>query len=559
MNQVQRVLFLLFIFSLLVSLSLFAQSSPQITAAELANHVKYLASDQLEGRKAGSKGAEAAAQYIANEFKTYGLKPIGDEGTYFQSFEIVVAITLGPNNTFAFTAAGKKSAAEVDKGFRPLGFSSSESFEGSLVFVGYGISDTAKRYDDYAGLDVSGKVVMVLRNAPPSDSTRNLNQHASLRYKASKARELGAKGLVVVTGPEDSDTDDLIKLTYDNSTGNAGILAVNVTRKVADELLKATATTVKDLQKEINKNRAPRSFSLPGVSVHVALDLKEIRQKTRNVIGMLEGSDPELKNQVIVIGAHYDHLGMGGEGSGSLKPDTVAIHHGADDNASGTAGLLELAQAFANEKEALKRSIVFISFTGEEMGLLGSGYYVNHAILPLARTVSMINMDMIGRLRNRTLIVQGVGTSPGFEAIANKHNKDSAFALRLNKDGFGPSDQSSFYAKHIPVFFFFTDTHPDYHLPSDTYDKINYQGMEKIVRYVEEIAHDLDQTSERPQYVSVESPRPATTGRSSTVTMGTIPDFGEQVQGAKIRGARRRSCSQGGDAGRRYHHQDWKG
>ena len=552
MNQLQRVLFLLVMFSLLVSLSLFAQSSPQVTAAELANHVKYLASDQLEGRKAGSKGAEAAAQYIANELKTYGLKPVGDEGTYFQNFDIVVAVTLGPNNAFAYTAAGEKSAAVVDKGFRPLGFSSSNSFEGGLVFVGYGISDTAKKYDDYAGVDVKGKVVMVLRNAPPSDSTRSLNQLASLRYKASKAQELGAKGVIMVTGPEDSDTDDLMKLTYDNATGNAGILAVNVTRKVADELLKVSGTSLKDLQKEINKNWAPKSFSLPGVSIHVAIDLKEIRQRTRNVIGMLEGNDPELKNQVIVIGAHYDHLGMGGEGSGSLKPDTVAIHHGADDNASGTAGVLELAQAFAYKKETLKRSIVFISFTGEEMGLLGSGYYVNHPILPLERTVAMINMDMIGRLRNRSLIVQGVGTSVGFETIANRHNKDSAFVLRLSKDGYGPSDQSSFYAKHIPVFFFFTDTHPDYHLPSDTYDKINYQGMEKIVRYVEEIAQDLDETSDRPQYVAVESPRPAATGRSSTVTMGTIPDFGEQVQGAKISGVREggpaaKAGMQGGD------------
>jgi len=517
---------------------LFAQSSPEITAAELAKHVKYLASDQLEGRKSGSKGGEAAAQYIANEFKSYGLKAIGDQGSYFQNFDFVAGVKLGESNSLTFNVAGKLAPMSVDRDFRPLGFALNESFEGSVVFVGYGISDTAKKYDDYSGVDVKGKAVLVLRNAPPADAGRDLGQYSSLRYKAAKARELGAKALIVVTGPEDSDTDDLIKLTYDNATGNAGLAAVNITRNAADELLRSSGKNVKDLQQEILRAKAPRSLELSEVSIRLKTNLIQIRQETRNVVGLLEGTDPSLNNQMIVIGAHYDHLGMGGEGSGSLKPDTTAIHHGADDNASGTSGLLELAQAFAGTKGALKRSFLFIAFTGEELGLLGSGHYVNHPLLPLDRAVAMINMDMIGRLNNKSLIVYGVGTSPGFEELAKKHNKDSAFVLKLNKDGYGPSDHASFYGKQIPVFQFFTDIHSDYHKPSDTYDKLNYPGEEQIVRYIAGIAEELSQSTDRPQYVAVEAPRQPGAGRSTRVYMGTIPDFGEQVQGMKISGVR---------------------
>jgi len=214
------------------------------------------------------------------------------------------------------------------------------------------------------------------------------------------------------------------------------------------------------------------------------------------------------------------------------------VHYGADDNASGTAGVLELAQAFASKRQILKRSILFIAFSGEELGALGSGYYVNKPLFPLDQTVTMLNMDMIGRMKEKTLIVYGVGTSPGFEALATKYNKDSTFTLKLVRDGFGPSDQASFYAKQIPVFHFFTDTHQDYHKPSDTYDRLNYPGAEKILKYIESMILELVSTNEKPQYVAVQMPRQQAGGRSARVTMGTIPDFGEQVQGMKLGGVR---------------------
>ena len=516
------------------------QRSPEITAAELRAHVRYLASDELEGRKAGSIGADKAAGYIASEFKRDGLTPLGDHGTYFQRFEFVAGVTLGDSNSFQVAVNGRKHPLGVDKDFRPLGFSSNAEFSGQIIFAGYGIVAADLDYDDYKGLDVANKAVMILRYAPPSDSGQHqFDQLSSLRFKASKAKELGAKALIVITGPLDSDKDDLIRLTYDQAIGNAGLPAVTITRAVADEILKNSGTSVKELQDEIVRSKKPHSLLVRDVNVTIHTDVKEIPNWSANVIGFLEGNDPQLSNQVVVIGAHYDHLGYGGEGSGSLRPDTIAIHHGADDNASGTSGVLELAQAFAARKSDLKRSLLFISFTGEEEGLLGSAYYVKNPAIPLDRTVAMINMDMIGRMHDRKLIVYGTGTSPEFDSLVTVHNTDSSFALSLIKDGFGPSDQSSFYAKQIPVVFFFTDLHSDYHRPSDTWDKLNYSGMEKVVRFVEGIAFDIDTEASRPKYVAVQMPKSSEKAqRGYRVSLGTIPDFGEQVEGYKLAGVR---------------------
>jgi len=526
----------------------------EITAAELRAHVQYLSSDALEGRKAGSPGADKAAGYIANEFESYGLTPLGDHATYFQRFEFIAGVKLGTNNKFAVGVGGTAHALALNQQFRPLGFSSNATFSGDVVFAGYGISAPDKHYDDYSGLDVANKAVILLRYAPATDSSKNeFDQFSSLRYKASKAKELGAKVLIVVTGPLDSDSDDLIKLSYDQAIGNAGIIAINITRATADELLQSTGTTIKKLQDDIANSKQPHSMPIKDLTVEIQSDVESISNNSANVIGFLEGSDPALKNEVLVIGAHYDHLGYGGESSGSLKPDTVAIHHGADDNASGTSGLLELAQAFSSRRNELKRSLLFISFTGEEEGLLGSEYYVKNPAIPLDRTVAMINMDMIGRLNNKKLIVYGTGTSREFDSLVTVHNVDSSFVLSLMKDGFGPSDQSSFYAKQIPVYFFFTDLHSDYHRPSDTWDKLNYVGMEKVVRFVEQVAFDVDQEPTKPKYIAVEMPKSSgNVGRNYRVYMGTIPDFGEQVEGMKLSGVREGSPAakagiQGGD------------
>jgi len=569
MKQLTALLF--FLLSISIPLLSQIQRSPEITANELREHVKYLSSEKLEGRLTGSKGADLAAEYIANEFRMYGLKQNGDSGSFYQKFEFVSGVKLGlenqlfivetevlPNNPKEQTKSNLKIknrlAAVLNQDYRPLGYSLSGSYSGEIVFAGYGISSADKSYDDYKDLSVKDKIVMVLRYAPSSDSIHgNFEQYSSLRYKTAKAKELGARAIIVVTGPADSDKDELIRLAYDQATGNSGILSLNITRALADTILKNSKTTIKQLQDQILQERQPKSFAIQGVTVNLTVDINEIRAQAKNVIGFLDGNDTTLKNEVLVIGAHYDHLGYGGEGSGSLRPDTIAIHPGADDNASGTSGLLELAQLFSNQRDRLKRSILFIAFTGEELGLLGSGHYVKHPTIPLESTVTMLNLDMIGHLNNRLLIVDGVGTSPGFDSLARVHNLDSAFILKLNKDGFGPSDYSSFFSKQIPVLNLFTNINEYYHRPIDTYDRLNYEGLQKIVAYAASLALDLDRIPNRPKFVATEMPKMAgNTGRSMRVFVGTIPDFSEQSEGMKISGVRQGSPAakaglQGGD------------
>jgi len=536
-----REVFLPLFLVVFVIVSAQSQRSAKITAGELQAHVKFLASDQLEGRRAGSSGADQAAEYIAAEFKAYGLQPLGPDSSYLQTFNFVAGVRLGPNNRIVLKIGGTwDTTAEINKEFRPLGFSASGTYSGEIVFAGYGISAQDKAYDDYAGLNVRDKAVLVLRNAPPIDSTRGaLDQYSSLRYKATKARELGAKAIFFVMGPTDPEKDQLVRLSYDQSMGGGDILALSVAQPFADRLVSTSGMTLRQLQDSILRRRQPYSRLLPEVTVALQVEVATIPARSSNVIGFLQGTDAKLDTQVVVIGAHYDHLGLGGEGSGSHQPDTVAVHHGADDNASGTAGLLELAQWFAAQGSRLKRSMVFIAFTGEELGVLGSAYYVKHPAIPIEHTVAMLNMDMIGRLTNRTLIVYGTGTSPGFDSLLRAHDLDSAFVLKLVRDGFGPSDHSSFYGKQIPVLHFFTDLHPDYHRPSDEYQKLNYDALADVVRFVGDIASDLNRFSDRPPYAAVETPRAAgNTGRGFRVFVGTIPDFGEQTKGMRISGVR---------------------
>ncbi len=527
-----------------------AQGNPAITADELRTHVQFLASDKLEGRGTGTEGERLASEYLVRNFKRLGLKEVGNAG-YLQKFDFTSGVKLGGKNSATVSVGSSRKSLALNTDFRPMGFSLSGSYEGEVVFAGYGISLPEKQYDDYAGIDVNGKAVIILRNHPEGDNPHSeFGIGAALRYKTAKAKEKGAKAVIFLTGPADDERDVLIPLSYDQSMGDAGILAVSMTRNAAAELL--GPHSVASLQEAINTSRKPNSFPLPGKRFSFSAEVIKVQTAGTNVLGFLEGADEQLRKEFLIIGAHYDHLGMGG--SGSLTPDTVAIHNGADDNASGTAGLLEIAEFLSSRKAELKRSVLFIAFSGEERGLLGSAFYVKNPILPLDQSVAMLNMDMIGRMAKKKLIVYGVGTSPGFEQLVTAHNADSTFDLRLVKDGFGPSDHSSFYGSGIPVFHFFTDLHSDYHKPSDDWDKINYEGMASILNLVAAVALDINQGVERPAYVRVEAPRqPAASGqgRARSYT-GTIPDFGEQVEGMKISGVTEGSPAataglQGGD------------
>jgi hypothetical protein len=540
-------LYFSFLLWLLAEPSAAQTASPEITAGEIREHVRYLASDALEGRGSGSQGNAAAAAYIEKNLRLYGLKPGGINGGYYQPFDFISAVKLGEKNTLAVKGPGIQGGARalvVDKDFRPFGFSSSGDAGAELVFVGYGVSAPEKQYDDYAGIDVKDKIVVMLRYGPDGSSPRgDYQRHTGLRNKARVAREKGAAAMIMLNGPADETDDNLYRLALDQGAGSSGILALSMKRDVLEPLFNRSGWTLKALQDSMRATQKPHSFPLADSRAELQIEVTRVKSTTSNIVGYIEGTDPLRKNEVVILGAHMDHLGMGGPGSGSMSPDTVAVHNGADDNASGAAALLELAQAMGAQASTLHRTYVFTFFSAEELGTLGSAHYVSAPAFPLNQSVAMLNMDMVGRLQDRKLTVGGTGTSPVWPEFLNRHNTDSTFVLTFNPDGFGPSDHAVFYGKDMPVLFFFTGTHDDYHKPSDDWEKLNYEGEQKIARYIEAIVGDIDTMQTRPGFVRVQVASTARGGaggdsRGFSVTLGIVPDVSEGSTGMKISGVR---------------------
>ncbi|AFH49589.1 Putative aminopeptidase [Ignavibacterium album JCM 16511] len=503
--------------------------SPEITKEEIYQHIKYLASDELEGRFTGTEQCRIAAEYIAKEFEKAGLQPAFN-GSYFQEFPFISELKLGENSCEFFD--GKKITLSINNDFTPLPFSDNLTIEGKVVFAGFGISSKENNYDDYEGIDVKNKIVIVFRNHPDVNTPHSpLEQFAGLRYKATVARDKGAAGIIFVNTSDKKDDDKLFKLEYDGAAKVKRISIIQIKRDVLQKLLSPLNLNIEELEKQITENKRPNSIEL-NASTKIVTEVIEVESISWNVGGMLKGNDEKLSDEYVVIGAHFDHLGWGKQNS--LYLGEPAIHNGADDNASGTTGVLELAEKFASEKNNLKRSIFFFAFSGEELGLLGSSYLVNHFPVPTEKVITMINMDMIGRLKDSSLIVYGTGTSTNWKNILNDKNS-FGFKLTFNDEGFGPSDHSSFYGKKIPVLFFFTGTHTDYHKPSDDYDRINSDGQEKVLKYVYSIANEIINSESRPDYLAVER---KDSGRMTTsrVWVGTIPDFAGDVDGYKLGG-----------------------
>lgn len=598
-----------------------------VEAERLRTHVTYLASDKLEGRRTGTPGAQEAALYVARELMRAGVRPGAaascnelKETCYMQEFPYVAAVELGRGNALTATRRADLTGGtplaidfKVGEDWTPLGFSSNASVEGAVVFVGFGISDAAQNYDDYKGADVKGKVAVALSGTPDGDNPHTrFARSGELRFKAAAARAAGAKALVVIALEEKFSDDRLSRLRFDNSGGDAGIPVAVISRQAASKILGlGDAVGLAELEKRV-REWVGMSRTVPadgdwftrlriktpggeGVVMSLATDVVRKNAPASNVVGVLEGSDPKLKDEYIVVGAHYDHLGRGGDGS--LATREGDIHHGADDNASGTAGLLELARVFSQERARMRRSVVFVAFGGEEEGLIGSSFYVQHPARPLERTVAMLNMDMIGRLKEGALNVGGVGTSdvwrewvarangtlslkakagalPTQEAAPPAEKRDPSggatpmqmdtsltlvtgadgravattataerFSLRLSEDGYGPSDHSSFYSKQVPVLFFFTGSHEDYHKPTDTADRINYDGEARVLEFVREIVYDLQDADKRPAYATAKSDA-ATRRTGFNVSLGTIPSYADSTDGLKLEGVREGSPAQ---------------
>lgn len=498
--------------------------SEKIFPEELQEHVRFLSSDELKGRMTGSEGDSLAAGYIRDRLQKAGLEPLTGDG--FQRFEVSDRVTAGERN---FLSAGGRSFDPVAD-ISPFSFSGSSELEAEVVFAGYGfrISNDSILWDDYRDTDVKGKWVLLLRGDPePNKSVSGFIPFNSDRDKAMLAKDMGAAGVLMVSGPVNDNSD-----TFDRLSGESwpvGIPVLRIKRNVADMILSGKGKTAAVLETEINTSQQSGGFST-GVIVNAGSDVVVTKKSTRNVVMVLRGGDEESRDEYLVIGAHFDHLGMGG--SSSRAGDTVAVHHGADDNASGVAGVIEIAEKFALAGKSNRRSIIFAGFSGEESGLLGSKYFTENPPVELSKVNAMMNLDMVGRLSDSgSLQIGGVGTSPVLRDLVAALADTNTIELALSEEGSGPSDHSAFYGKDIPVLFFTTGAHLDYHTPSDTWDKLNYTGMVNVADYIFNVAQRLANDESRLVFTEA-GPRQESvrTMRRQGVTLGIMPDFAGNIK-----------------------------
>jgi len=505
------------------------------------NDVKYLASPELKGRATGSPELETAARFIAGKYREFGIKP-ADGKDYLQGFPVTTDAQLGPRNRFTFTEDGRSTPIPIGD-FVPLSFSSVGKFSGTVIFAGYGITAPEYHYDDYSGVDVKGKIVLVLRHEPQENDAKSvfagkeLTSHAAFTNKAANAKMHGAIAMILIDDHANhpNQPSELVRFGSTEGPKDAGLEVVEVKESLIDGWFRDAGKNVDRLEADIDKDLKPESFAFPdSIRVDGEVDVRREEKTVHNVVAYIPGESDEY----VILGAHYDHLGMGGPYS--LAPGVTAIHPGADDNASGTAGVIELARWYGKQPKQ-KRGILFLNFAGEEMGLLGSAWYVAHPELPLDKAVAMINMDMIGRIRAGKVFVGGTATGTGMRALLE--NVVPKYPLKIDFSE-GPesssSDHTSFIAGQVPSLFFFSGLHSDYHKPSDTADKIDAPDAAELLAMVSEVADDLRGDPGRPQFVKV-APNPHGQGGVASGSgggygpwFGSIPDFGEGVKGVKF-------------------------
>jgi hypothetical protein len=512
----------------------------QSTGTDLEKHARYLASEQLTGRGVDTPGIKLAKEYIAAEFAKHGLKPGGDGGSYFQGFDVAVGVTVKEPSSFKFATEGPLALSEQ---WVPLGLSTSSKVESELVFAGYGITAKEYGYDDYAGLDVQGKIVVVLRYEPPPKDAHSpfkkypeYSIHSALRTKANNAREHGAAGMILVDMNRPADKQELLPTASSLWRGGRSLVAAQVKRDVLESRLAAVGISLNALKKKIDDSEKPASMPLPGLHVMLQVTLEEARARAENVVAVLPGGGSRAAEENIVIGAHYDHLGRGHFGTVDASA-AGTIHPGADDNASGTAVLLDLARRLAQLSVKPARSVVFVAFSAEELGLHGSRHFVDRAP-SIASTKAMINLDMVGRLRGERLTVFGTRSGHNLSTIVTTAARQLGLTVS-ESDDVGRSDHLSFYNKKIPVLHFFTGTHGDYHRASDTADRLNYEGMAKVSDLVLASALQIADAGEPVQFVSLASRSPRARraeGRTSSAYLGSIPEYGVTAGGVQLAG-----------------------
>jgi hypothetical protein len=534
LNRIKLQRFI-FVIAIVAIFSAASTPAPQADPSRYRNDVKALASPEMEGRGAGSKGLTRAEHLIEKRYRELHLDPAGVNG-YAQPFTVITGARLKSDNALLELTGNGRKALKVEQDFVPFSFSSSGQVADSIVFAGYGATANEFHYDDYEGVDVKNKIVVVLRYEPSGFSEKSgnhgLTQHSQLITKAINARNHGAKALIVVNGKLGDGEDDLLT-RFGSVSGpeNVGVEMAQVKNAVAETWFQSTGKSLKDVQDQINTSTKPASFAFPD-NLHLSLnvDIETTRATVNNVLAWLPGQTDEY----VIIGAHYDHLGRGN--FDSLAPSQIGqIHPGADDNASGTAGVLELARLLAPQRGQLKRSILFMDFAGEELGLLGSAAWVKDPTRPLTKAVAMINMDMIGRIKDDKVYIGGVGTGSTFKSILEQAQKDAPFKIEYSAGGYSSSDHTSFVTKKIPVLFFFSGLHSDYHKPSDTWDKINAPSAARLLDMVNSVATQLANAPDPPAFQIVAEEKPAGGGGGGYGPyFGSIPDFGQVENGVKF-------------------------
>lgn len=480
-----------------------SQNAALFSRAFYEKNVAYLASDALEGRGTGQEGIDKAAEFIAAWFEKCGVEPAGDKDTYFQNFTLKLSNRIGPGTRLAIGVRGRTSRkpARLNEEYTPFPFSKSASFRGDVVFAGYGIVSDDLEYNDYGDLDVADKVVLILRRSPKYAEFSEGDM--SFRAKAVRASARDAAALLVVNPDGDEDGDNLYN--FDGSAGagfgfgggSYGIPMVHVRRSVADRMLKAGGLgDVTTLQKRIESRQRPVSAALKGVSVRGRVNIEPVESPVRNVAGLIPGEGPQ-SDEIIVLGAHYDHLGIRHKGEDNFNPEKD-ISNGADDNASGTALIMTLADAYTRG-ERPNRSLLLLLFTGEERGLLGSQYFANHPTVDLKKCVAMLNFDMVGRLKDEKLEVGGMRTGD-FTEMVDRLAEPYGLAIKDGGGGSGPSDHTSFYNKDIPVLFFFTGLHKQYHRPEDDTPLLNMEGVIRIAKFAADCIDTIDAEAAPPKF-----------------------------------------------------------
>ncbi|MGI8989394.1 MAG: M28 family peptidase [Bryobacteraceae bacterium] len=499
----------------------------------------------MKGRATGSPELEKAADYIATQLRSFGLT------TNLQAFPVTTSAKLGRGNRFEYIENGKSVNLKFQRDFIPFNFSSRGKLSGNVVFAGYGITASEYRYDDYAGIDAKGKFVLILRHEPQEYDEKSVfdgkvyTEHAQFFSKAANAKNHGAKGVILINDRVNhrGESDTLETFGKIEGPAEAGISFVQIKAEDAGPWFTLAGKNLDEIETGIDKDLKPRSFAFPpSLQVREDVDVERVVKTTHNVAAYLPGETSEY----VVIGAHFDHLGLGEQFS--MAPSLAGtVHPGADDNASGTAGVIELARWYSSRPKQ-KRGVLFLAFAGEELGLLGSSFYVTHPEFPLDKAVAMINLDMIGRIRDGKIYVGGVGTGSNLK----KDLEEIAPKYPLHMDisatgGYGSSDHTSFTARHVPVLFFFSGLHGDYHKPSDTWDKIDAPEAIKLLQFVAEVSRTLVDAPDRPQFVRVKDPENLHGGTADPSghsgsgagsgygpLFGSIPDFAEPPKGVRF-------------------------